>query len=652
MNRFRTSIRFRLTATILLPLIATVALCWVVGASLMTNRLVRIAQQAVAADLNAAQGILSAEVAYVAESVKLASQALSTGLEREKHLDSAGIAALQNSARSGRLSFLTVTDRYGNPLYRLGSPDLSGRLGRENALVTAALAGEEASGVEVLSNADALRENPQLQPQLTVAVHATPHAQQHAVAHEKRGMFLTAAMPLRDAQGKIIGALWGGQLLNQDERIVEQIVQVLFGGGEERQLRHGNATLFLDDVRISTTVQNEDGKRARGSLMAEEVRQVVNRGERWLGRAFVVNAWHLAAYEPLRNRRGAVIGALYVGIPEAPFEVLRSRINLTFAGILALVALVGSLVSAWLGASLARPIKALEEGVRRVADGDAVPDIAVQGHDEIAALGAEFNTMKERLVSRAEEIRGLNRTLEEKVEARSQELAAKNVELLNAQRELSRAERLASIGLLASGVAHEINNPLAIIRGNAELLLMDEIKSEEAETILRQSGRMERIVANLLTFARGSELHLGAVRPAQLVDDILAGIRHQIPLDRYRISCQHAAPATMVIGDEDQLRQVFTNLLLNALQVMPEGGELSIVSDSDSAGACRVTITDSGPGISAAALEKLFTPFYSTRRGGTGLGLAISYAIVRDHGGSISVENVAGRGAAFTVLLP
>ena len=652
MNRFRTSIRVRLTATILLPLIATVVLCWVVGASLMTNRLVNIAQQAVAADLNAARGILSAEVSHVAESVKLASQALTTVAGREKHLNTAAIATLQNSARSGRLSFLTVTDRYGNPLYRLGSSDLSGRLGKENALVSAALAGEEASGIEVLSAADALRENPQLQPQLTVALHATPHAQQHTVASENRGMFLTAAMPLRDSQGEIVGALWGGQLINQDERIVEQIVQVLFGREGENQLRSGNATLFLDDVRISTTVQSEGGERARGSLMADEVHQVVSSGERWLGRAFVVNAWHLAAYEPLRNARGAVIGALYVGIPEAPFDLLRTRINLTFAAILAGVALIGSLVSTWLGASLARPIKALEEGVRRVAAGAAVPDIVVQGHDEIAALGAEFNSMKQRLVSREEEIRGLNRTLEEKVEARSQELAEKTAELLGTQRELSRAERLASIGLLASGVAHEINNPLAIIRGNAELLLMNEEKSEEAETILRQSGRIERIVANLLTFARGGELHLGAVRPAQLVDDILAGIRHQIPLDRYRVSCQHAAPEAMIIGDEDQLRQVFTNLLLNALQVMPDGGELSIDSDVDSAGACRVTISDSGPGISAEALAKLFTPFYSTRRGGTGLGLAISYAIVRDHGGSISVENVEGRGAAFTVVLP
>jgi len=652
MNRFRTSIRVKLTAAILLPLIASVALCWMVGASLINTRLVTIAQQAVAADLNAAQGILAAEVAHVAESVKLASQTPALAAWRQHRLDPAAAESLQNSARSGRLSFLTVTDRYGNPLYRLGTADLSGRLGRDNALVTAALAGEAASGLEVLSAAAALQENPQLQEQLTVAVQPTPHAQQHAVAQESRGMFLAAAVPLRNGAGEIVGALWGGQLLNQDERIVEAIVQVLFSGGEERQLRHGNATLFLDDVRISTTVRNEGGARALGSLMAEEVRQVVSRGERWLGRAFVVNAWHLAAYEPLRDRRGAVIGALYVGIPEAPFDLLRSRINLTFAAILALVALIGAAVATWLGASLARPIKALEEGVRRVAEGEAAPDLAVAGDDEIAALGDEFNTMKRRLVSREEEIRGLNRTLEEKVAARGQELEAKTAELLATQRELSRAERLASVGVLASGVAHEINNPLAIIRGNAELLLMHEVKSEEAETILRQSGRIERIVANLLTYSRGSKQHLETVHPAPLIDDILAGISHQIPLAPYTVSCRHAAPEAMVIGDEDQLRQVFTNLLLNALQVMPDGGDLTIVSDRTETGGCRVTISDSGPGLSPETQEKLFTPFFTTRRGGTGLGLAISYAIVRDHGGTLDVANRPEGGAAFTVTLP
>ena len=164
-----------------------------------------------------------------------------------------------------------------------------------------------------------------------------------------------------------------------------------------------------------------------------------------------------------------VIGAstLYLGIVDQTFSDLPSRIYIMFSVILLFVTVIGVSLSAWLGSSLARPIKAVEEGARLLALGEHIPDIVVGGHDEISVMAEEFNMMKHRLIEREDEILSLNRTLEEKVATRTEQLNEKTQWLLVAQQELARAERLVGIGLLASGVAHEINSPLAIIRGNA-----------------------------------------------------------------------------------------------------------------------------------------------------------------------------------------
>ena len=354
-----------------------------------------------------------------------------------------------------------------------------------------------------------------------------------------------------------------------------------------------------------------------------------------------------------------VIGAstLYLGVPELPFFDVRSRIHIIFSAILLFVTLVGVSLSAWLGSSLSRPIRAVEEGARLLAMGEHIPDIVVGGHDEISVMAEEFNIMKHRLIEREDEILQLNRTLEEKVAARSAQLDEKNQWLLVAQQELARAERLVGIGMLASGVAHEINNPLAIIRGNAELLEMsprlDDSDLSEVETIIRQVGRVERIVSNLLTFARTKKKVSRPFHLEELLEDILDQIGHQIPLGRYRVDRRYQAERMDIDGDEDQLRQVFTNLIVNGLQAMGNGGVLTLATMVErEAGRCTVTIADSGPGITADAREKLFTPFFTTKPGGTGLGLAVSYGIVKDHGGDIRVAGQPGQGAEFSVLLP
>ena len=354
-----------------------------------------------------------------------------------------------------------------------------------------------------------------------------------------------------------------------------------------------------------------------------------------------------------------VIGAstLYMGIPDFPYFNLRDRIHLLFAAVLLFVTIIGVSISAWLGSSLARPIKAVEEGARLLALGEHIPDIVVGGHDEISVMAEEFNIMKHRLIEREDEILLLNRTLEEKVADRTAQLDEKNQWLLVAQQELARAERLVGIGILASGVAHEINNPLAIIRGNAELLEMskrlDTSDKSEVETIIRQVGRVERIVSNLLTFARTQKKVLRSFQVEALLDDILNQIGHQIPLESYQIERKYQSEGCVMEGDEDQLRQVFTNLIANGLQAMEAGGELTVSTMVDrEVGSGVVSIRDHGPGISADVREKLFTPFFTTKPRGTGLGLAVSYGIIKDHGGAIQVESTAGQGAEFIVVLP
>jgi two-component system NtrC family sensor kinase len=463
---------------------------------------------------------------------------------------------------------------------------------------------------------------------------------------EQRGLLLVAASPVRGRDGRVVGVLQAGLMLNGDSRVVDTITRTVFdrAGG-------GAATVFLGDVRIATNVRDIAGGRAVGTLMSREVARVVlEQGERWSDRAFVLSDWFISAYEPLRDPSGAVVGALYVGMPEKPLLEMRTSLNLIFAGVLLLVSCIGIGISGWISRRLAMPVRALAEAARRMAAGERVEPIRSAGSDEIGLLADEFNQM-------AHEVSSLKETLEEKVLQRTHELEEKSSELLVAQKELARSERLAGLGLLAAGVAHEINNPLAIIRGNAELLQdaipPDREEREEVDAIVEEAVRIGRIVGNLRTFSRSGLKQISQVSLGGLLDDILDQLGHQVPLERYRLDRRYWGRDVTVEGDGDQLRQVFTNVILNGLQAMPEGGELHLDLDRDEGeGLIRVTVRDHGCGITTEQMEKLFTPFFTTKPRGTGLGLAVSYGIVRDHGGEIRVASSPGAGATVVVVLP
>jgi two-component system, NtrC family, sensor kinase len=419
----------------------------------------------------------------------------------------------------------------------------------------------------------------------------------------------------------------------------------------------GSATLFLDDTRIATNVLASSGARAIGTRVSEEVfKRVLLEKRKWIARAFVVNDWYFTAYEPILDLRGEAIGSLYVGMLEKPYTRMQKNVNSILYAVLLVTALIGIAVSGFIGALLARPIKELEKMAHRVALGERDLQMEVRATDEVGDLANAFNLMTRALTRQEAEISLLNRGLELKVQERTAELSDKNRLLLQTQADLARAEKLADLGVVAAGVAHEINTPLAIIRGNTEVLEMclppEHANREEVEIISQQTERMAKIVGNLLAFARQKSLDRRQVMIHEVLDDILSQIGHQAAMSEVTVVRDYAPGLASFGGDADQLRQVFSNLILNATQAMPRGGTLTLATRAlDTGTGCVVEISDTGCGILPEHLEKIFTPFFTTKDNGSGLGLSVSYGIVKDHGGDIQVES-SPAGTRFRIVIP
>lgn len=652
------SIRLKLTIGALLPLFAAILVCSLAGIYTINSSIVRQAQEKVRTNLNSAREIYLSEVAHIRDVVTLTANAPSTATAFADGGRS-GLSSLLSPLRANEhLDILSAVSPDGRVLFRSRNPrgfddDMSG-----SRFVERSLAGEVLAGTALFSPEELLGESADLARQATIEILETPRARPSDKQVGRSGMLLVCSAPVRNAAGKIVGVLYGGILLNGNNTLVDKIKMIVYEGVQFQGEDAGTATIFLDDLRINTNVQTSGGGRAIGTRLSEEVyNHVIVKKKKWVDPAFVVKDWYFSAYEPILDLEGKVIGALYVGMLGKPYAAIKQKVTLIFVAVLFLGSLIGLAVSGFIGSHLSRPIRELQGLVRRFSAGERDVRIAITTGDEIGNLAAEFNDMTRTLIQREEEIRTLNRELEGKVRERTVELEEKNQLLIVAREELVRAEKLAAVGELAAGVAHEINNPMAIIRGNAELLQMAiPIESpirEEVDTIARQVGRVERIVASLLQFARRERKYLARTDLNPMLEEILAQLGHQVPLAGIVVRKELARELPQVSGDADQLRQVFTNLILNAVQSMPGGGVLTITTEEDNPSeSCAVTVGDTGKGIEPEILEQIFNPFFTTRAKGTGLGLSVSYGIVKDHGGKIEVTSKSGAGSLFRVSLP
>ena len=354
---------------------------------------------------------------------------------------------------------------------------------------------------------------------------------------------------------------------------------------------------------------------------------------------------------PVRDAAGIVVFAVELQRDADEIDAATRAVALRMLLTLGLLVL-GLAVAAWLTTrvTIGRPVERLLEGIDAVAKGDLSRVILQERDDEIGALAGRFNTMTASLRDAREETR-------RGVETR-----------LGLEEKLRQSEKLATIGQLAASVAHEVGTPLNVIGGRARTMERKAHDAAEvlknAEIIAEQSERITKIIQQLLDYTRRRGPERGEVDLARVVKGTLDFLEHQI--ERRNVKARFEAEDGVVIpGDGDQLQQVCLNLLLNAIQAMPEGGDLDVrvgrvarrkegLDRAPPQGYAVLEVRDTGVGIPAADRERIFEPFYSTKANGegTGLGLAVSQGIVKDHDGWIEIEGPPQGGTLFRVFLP
>ena len=660
----------RLVLGFLIATCFTGAVATLVGIKVINKSTVNEVHRRVEQDINTAKLIynynmerLACRIRYIALQFPLHDTIASNNLhvrEEFKRLIHEGTQTSCNPKDSYvRTDMLSLVDADGTVLYRAFNPEVSGDNILRDPIVRKCL--EEKAPIlstELMSIEAIGRENPELSPQIEMAVVKTPQSIEVEESCLSEGMVLRAAYPIVDKEQKLLGALVGGILLNRNYAIVDKIKETLYRDEKHKGLDMGFATIFQGGVRISTNVMTKDHKRAIGTIVSKKVHErVVGQGKDWIGRAFVVNDWYISSYIPIYDINRNITGMLYTGILEAKYSDMKLLTIWIFLGITGLGMIIAFVISVALGHTIIKRVRILKEATDVIATGDLDYQLPRDRFSEFDILDEAFNNMVKSLKDRDDRLQ-------------------------KAFQQITMTERLVSLGQIAAGVAHEINNPLGGILLYSNLVLEELSEDNRAgrenmERIIYQTNRCKGIVQNLLDFARTTS---GEMLPFQINKIILTSlnlVKDQSMFLGIKIDTQLADDLPDVKGDRSRLEQVFLNLFINAADAMEGSGELTITtkllsrfSDGTEEGdvqtetericllastkTVKITISDTGKGIDKAYLAHVFEPFFTTKEPGqgTGLGLSITYGIIQRHSGFIDVESEPGKGTTFNIFLP
>jgi signal transduction histidine kinase len=592
------------------------------------------------------------------------------------------VLALNNKSNQALQTQLTQTQqRLGFDFINLYSPQgqlltASWDVGRtpQHAATATNLSAQAATEgavapIQRLSQAELLALAPHLADRLNIPIIPTASAIPSARTQEDQALVMLSTAPVRDAAGQLVAWLRAGVLLNQNLPLIDHINKIVYPEGSLPLGSAGTATLFLDDVRITTNVRLFQDKRAIGTRVSQAVHDaVLGRGETWLDRAFVVNDWYVSGYEPLVDGSGQRVGMLYVGYLETPYRMTKFGILALIVGIFALAMVLAAWFSIHRARSIFQPVERMNDTMRRVEEGEPRARVGeVVARDELGALASHLDQLLDVIADKTLSLQRWGEELDAKVAARTQELSLSNQSLQLAHAQLVKSEKLAAIGQLTASVAHEINNPIAVMQGNLDLVR--EILGEYAEPVHtelklmdQQVDRMRLIVTQLLQYARPND-YAGYVEPVDVnaaLSSSLVLVEHLLARTKIRVERELKATLQAPINRQE-LQQVLINLMINAIQAMPDGGTLTLrtANQTDAQGRPGVVteVCDTGNGLTEAVRERLFSPFFSTKNDGNGLGLWISVGLVERYGGGITAVNrrdtgVEIAGAVFGVWLP
>jgi two-component system NtrC family sensor kinase len=632
------STRSKLIASFLGVCLLVGAVSLFIGVQLLYKAVLSEATNRVRLDLNAAREIYQTRIKTIR--IPLSTTVLGPGfrsaLENKEIPDL--VSRLERLARNAELDFAGIVTKEGSTLCKIGKGSAANKsLKVANPIANSVIDRMvPVSGTLILSREFLAAEDPELAEQANIRFIPTPRAAPRDEKEETSGMALAAGIPIFE-NDEFLGVIYGGVLLSRSTDIVDTVRDTVFQHETYKGRSIGTATIFFNDLRISTNVLTSEGKRAIGTRVSKEVRDhVLTEGKKWTDRAFVVSDWYITAYEPIEDIRGDRVGMLYVGVLEEKYVDMRRKA----LSILVMIIVAGMALAVGLGYVLAdkimNPVHRLIKASQQVSDGSLTPDIGPVSKDEIGVLQNTFMDM---------------------VAAMGRRRAA-------AESQILQSEKQASIGRLAAGVAHEINNPLTGVLSYTHMLLRrkdlaDDIRSD-LEVIVDSTERVRTIVKGLLEFSRQTKLTPEPTDVNNLIRSTIALMENQALVKGVSIRFNPGENLPKVTLDRGQFQSVLLNMIINALDATEAGDSITVytaaglsASESGHKGV-EITIADTGAGIPPENLDKLFDPFFSTKEvgKGTGLGLSVSLGIVERHGGTIRVQSELGKGTRFFIWLP